>query len=77
MLAFELKQVEIRTHFDYQTLQADLEIIERKVQALVKEVDFMLISHDANGAERTMRIIEEWQFTYEEQITIITNLYGN
>lgn len=77
MLAFELKQVEIRTHFDFQTLQLDLQIIERKLSALNKEVDFMLISCDANGAERTMRVIEEWQFTYEEQITIISNLYGN
>ncbi|AEJ81521.1 gp002 [Erwinia phage vB_EamP-S6] len=77
MLAFELTQVEIRTEFDFITLQLDLQIIQRKLTALNKQVDYCLIEHDKTGAAKVMRVIEEWQFTYEEQIVILNNLYGN
>lgn len=75
MLAFELTQVEIRTAYDQATLQFDLMIIERKLKALYEEVDYMLI-HQASGIEKHLRIIEEWQFTFEETIVIHQNLYG-
>lgn len=75
MLAFELTQVEIRTAFDQATLQFDMMIIERKLKALYEEVDYMLI-HQIAGVEKHLRIIEEWQFTFEETIVIHQNLYG-
>ncbi len=77
MLAFELTQVEIRTEFDFITLQLDLQIIQKKLTALNKQVDEYFLIENINGINKVMRVIEEWQFTYEEQITIISNLYGN
>lgn len=75
MLAFELNHVEIRTHLDLMTLQLDLEIIQRKLSVLHKQADYCLISQDVNGLQTTMRVIEEWQYTFEEQITLATVLY--
>lgn len=77
MLAFELTHVEIRTHLDLMTLQLDLQIIQRKLTALQQQADYYLIHQDSNGLQTTMRVIEEWQFTYEEQIVLITNLYSD
>ena len=76
MLAFELTHVEIRTHLDLMTLQLDLQIIQRKLTALQQQADYCLIHQDKNGLQTTMRVIEEWQFTFEEQITLITDLYS-
>lgn len=75
MLAFELTQVEIRTAYDQATLQFDMMIIERKLKALYEQVGYMLI-HQAPEIEQHLRIIEEWQFTFEETIVIHENLYG-
>lgn len=76
MLAFELNHVEIRTHLDLMTLQLDLQIIQRKLTALQQQADYCLIHQDKDGRQTTMRVIEEWQFTYEEQIVLVTNLYS-
>lgn len=75
MLAFELNTVEIRTHFDLMTLQLDLEIIQRKLSVLHEQADYCLITQDKAGLQTTKRVIEEWQFTFEEQITLATVLY--
>lgn len=75
MLAFELNTVEIRTHFDLMTLQLDLEIIQRKLSVLHEQADYCLITQDKAGLQSTMQVIEEWQFTFEEQITLATVLY--
>lgn len=77
MLSFELNHVEIRTHLDLMTLQLDLQIISRKLTALQQQADYCLIHQDSNGLQTTMRVIEEWQFTYEEQIVLVTNLYSD
>lgn len=77
MLAFELTQVEIRTHLDLMTLQLDLQIIERKLTALNQQANYCLVNQDKDGLQTVVRVIEEWQFTYEEQITLITDLYSD
>lgn len=77
MLAFELTHVEIRTHFDLMTLQLDLQIIERKLTALKQQANYCLIAQDRDGLQTVIRVIEEWQFTYEEQITLVTDLYSD